>query len=161
MSIFEPIIGYEKHYSINRLGEVINNKTNRLLKPRSDRRGYLRVNLYKTKVIRTIFIHRLLALQFLPNPNNYNIIDHIDQNKQNNSLENLRWTTASVNNRNCNRKNTSGFPNIRINECGNFRVVLYLDNKRLFDKTFKTLDEALSERDWAFDNYGLENNCYK
>jgi hypothetical protein len=161
MNIFEPIRNYEEYYSINRSGEIMSNKTKRILKPRLNKYGYLRVNLYKKTIVKTFYIYRLLALQFLPNPYNYPLIDHIDQNKNNNSLDNLRWTTISVNNRNCNKQNKSGFPNIMINQWGSFRVMLYLNNKRVFDKSFKTLDEALSERDWAFDMLGIENNCYK
>jgi hypothetical protein len=162
MNIFEPIIRFEKGYSINRLGEIYSNKHKRLLKPYDDGNGYLRVELYLNDVRHNLRLHRLLALQFLPNPNNYTIIDHIDQNRSNNSLDNLRWTTHSVNNRN--RKiilGKSGYPNIYINDCGNFCVRVFLDKKTIFNKTFKTIDEALSERDWAFDFFGLENNCYK
>ena len=160
-SCFEPIIGFEERYSINRLGEVYNNKTKRLLKPYDDGQGYLKVDFRINKIGICPKLHRLLALQFLPNPNNYQLIDHIDQNKYNNSLDNLRWTTYSVNLRNWVRTTNSGFPNININKWGFYRVVIYLNKKRLFDKTFKTIDEALSERDWAFDYYGIENNCYK
>jgi len=161
MNIFEPIIRFEKGYSINRLGEIYSNKHKRLLKPYDDGKGYLRVSLYLNDVRHNLRLHRLLALQFLPNPNNYQVIDHIDRNTYNNSLDNLRWTTHSVNNRNRIMMGKSGFPNINITKWGCFRVVIYLNNKVLFDKSFKTIDEALSERDWAFDFYGLENNCYK
>jgi len=157
MNIFEPIRNYEKHYSINRLGEIYSNKHKKNLKPSDNGSGYLKVVLTKNKIKKTIKIHRLLALQFIPNPNNYPIIDHIDRNRSNNSLDNLRWTTYSENNRNCNRPNKSGFPNIYINKVGNYQVRITLNRKYIFNKTYKTLDEALSERDCAFDYYGLEN----
>jgi hypothetical protein len=160
MDSFEPLKGYEEKYSINRNGEVYSNKHKKILKPCISCRGYLVFNLYKDKIARCINLHRLLALQFIPNPNNYPIIDHIDRQPLNNSLTNLRWTTHSINNRNCVKHNKSGFPNIKLNPCGNYNVNIMLDKKCIFTKTFKTLDEALSERDWAYDYYGLENPCY-
>jgi hypothetical protein len=160
VSAFEPIRNYEKHYSINRLGEIYSNKHKKNLKPSDNGSGYLKVVLTKNKIKKTIKIHRLLALQFIPNPNNYTIIDHIDRNSLNNSLDNLRWTTISINNRNRNIPNKSGFPNININSCGNYKVVIMLNRKTIYNKTFKTIDEALSERDCAFDYYSIENPCY-
>jgi hypothetical protein len=160
MDSFEPLKGYEEIYRINKYGEVYSNKYKKILKPHNNGYGYLFVVLTKNSIEKSIKIHRLLALQFIPNPNNYPIIDHIDRNPLNNSLDNLRWTTASINNRNRNIPNSSGFPNINITRCGNYKVVIVLDKIRIFDKTYKTLDEALSERDCAFDYYGLENPCY-
>jgi len=161
MDNFEPLKGYEEKYSINRNGEIFSNSHKKIMKPQSDTCGYLRVNLTKNSIQKKVSLHKLLALQFIPNPNNYPIIDHIDRNKHNNSLDNLRWTTISINSRNWNRPNNSGFPNIFINSCGYFRVAIYLNKKYVFSKTYKTLDEALSERDCAFDYYGIENPCYE
>jgi hypothetical protein len=160
MDSFEPLKGYEEKYSINKIGEVYSNKHKKILKPNNDGNGYLYVVLTKNSIEKSIKIHRLLALQFIPNPNNYEMIDHIDRNKLNNSLTNLRWTTRSINSRNYIRPNKSGFPNIYINACGNYKVIIMLNKINIFDKTFKTLDEALSERDWAYDYYGIENPCY-
>jgi hypothetical protein len=160
MDNFEPLKGYEEKYSINRNGEVYSKKYKIILKPHINN-GYLRVILTKNKISKPKKIHRLLALQFIPNPNNYTEIDHIDRNKHNNSLDNLRWTTHSINMRNCVKHNKCGFPNIRINSCGYYQVKIMLNNKCVFSKTYKTLDEALSERDCAFDYYGIENPCYE
>jgi hypothetical protein len=161
MDSFEPLKGYEEIYRINKYGEVYSNKHKKILKPHNNGYGYLFLVLTKNGIKKHIKIHRLLALQFIPNPNNYPIIDHIDRNSLNNSLDNLRWTTRSINNRNRNIPNSSsGFPNIMLNSCGNYRVVIMLNRKIIYNKTFKTLDEALSERDCAYDYYGVENQCY-
>lgn len=80
-------------YSINTQGLVFNTKTNKILKSSIMNTGYVRVSLYgKTKTL-----HRLLAIAFIDNPNNLKCINHIDGNKQNNSLTNLEWCTYSSN----------------------------------------------------------------
>jgi hypothetical protein len=85
-------------YKINREGEIMG-KVGRILKP-SLNDGYLRVCLTKDGKHHTKRIHRLLGIQFIPNPNNLPVIDHIDGNRQNNSLENLRWVSKIENSNN-------------------------------------------------------------
>lgn len=101
MDIFEDIIGYEGYYQINRLGQVKsiasgkNRKVGQILKLKLYSSGYLFVTLCKDNVHKQCSIHRLLGLQFIPNPENKYSIDHIDRNPLNNSLENLRWATRT------------------------------------------------------------------
>jgi hypothetical protein len=97
---FVDIIGYEGLYQINRKGEVLGLKSNKILKKRNHK-GYIIIGLYDAeKKNKKFTIHKLLAIQFIPNPNNLPMIDHIDRNKQNNNLENLRWCDAITNVRN-------------------------------------------------------------
>ena len=56
------------------------------------------VNLYKNKVMKTCLLHRLVAEAFLKNPNNYPCINHKDENKENNNVDNLEWCTHQYNN---------------------------------------------------------------
>ena len=62
-------------------------------------RGYERVTLYSgnRELHKQIFVHRLVALAFIPNPNNYPCINHIDENKLNNHVSNLEWCTHKYN----------------------------------------------------------------
>ena len=107
MDHFEDIIGYEGYYQINRLGQVksiatgSSRKIGQILKPGKTAHGYLNVTLCKDGVVKAYSIHRLLGLQFIPNPENKPTIDHIDRNRQNNSLENLRWATRKEQSNNC------------------------------------------------------------
>lgn len=90
--MFKQIEGYPK-YSINEKGEVKSSISGKILKPRTAGKGYLCYNLYGENGPSNKYIHRLVAKAFLPNPNNLPFVDHIDGDKQNNHLSNLRWTT--------------------------------------------------------------------
>ena len=94
MNEWVKIKGY--NYSINKEGNVRNDKTQRILKPRISTSGYYVLHLFDSKK-KTAYIHRLLADAFIPNPDNLPQIDHIDGNKLNNQLSNLRWVSVSEN----------------------------------------------------------------
>lgn len=66
--------------------------------------GYPRLLIRKNGKNYGKYIHRLVAEYFIPNPNNYNEVDHIDRNKLNNHVSNLRWCTSSTNNFNRGKK---------------------------------------------------------
>lgn len=68
-----------------------------LLSPTQDESGYLNVGLSKDGRIKTVRVHRLVASTFLPNPTNNIIVDHIDRDRSNNCVENLRWTDSKGN----------------------------------------------------------------
>jgi hypothetical protein len=98
MEEFVEIKDFEE-YKINKEGEIMG-KFGRILKPCDDKGGYLYVILMKDGKRYTKKIHRLVGEQFIPNPNNLPVIDHIDGNRQNNSLENLRWADRMTNSNN-------------------------------------------------------------
>ena len=95
-------------YEINQKGEIYNKSTNFQLKGSLDK-GYIKLNLIQdnnpTRIVKTRFLHRLVAENFLENPNEYDEIDHIDNNKLNNNVDNLRWCSRSQNT--TNRENYS------------------------------------------------------
>ena len=86
-----------KGYFINNKGDIYSTKVNRVLKT-TEKRGYLAVNLSIQGKTITKSIHRLVALAFVPNPNNYPCVNHIDENKKNNSADNLEWCSVAYNN---------------------------------------------------------------
>lgn len=87
------------NYSINENGDVRNDKTSHIKRPFVNKRnGYLIVDLYKNNHSEKVPIHRLVAEAFIPNPENKATVDHIDGNRKNNAISNLRWATYSENN---------------------------------------------------------------
>lgn len=98
MEIFKEIQGFEGLYEISNLGNIKNVIKNKLLKFGKHNQGYLQVSLSKNNKKTTFKIHRLIAIYFIDNPNNYKIINHVDGNKLNNSIENLEWCTSKHNN---------------------------------------------------------------
>lgn len=91
----KEIKGFE-NYSIDEKGNVFNNK-NKQIKPSLNNKGYLRLSLRKNKIKYYFSVHRLVALNYLINSNNYPQVNHIDGNKTNNHYSNLEWCTNKQN----------------------------------------------------------------
>lgn len=87
-------IEYFETYHINEEGEILSYRSGRpkLLKPRVNKYGYARINLVNNEGKQyTKEIHRLVAETFIPNPENKPTVDHVDRNRLNNHVSNLRW----------------------------------------------------------------------
>ena len=113
---WKPIKGYEGLYEVSCLGRVRSFPRNmcmrhprnpkyklefvkqgRILKPKNQNEGYSRVSLCKDNIIHTALVHRLVADAFIPNPKKLPLVNHKDENKKNNHVENLEWVTAREN----------------------------------------------------------------
>ena len=122
------------NYLIHPDGRVENKKTGRILKP-YDNNGYNTVTLRNHSKRKLYRIHRLIAIHYIPNPNNYQFIDHKDGNKLNNNIDNLRWVNAI---QNCNsfktmgKNNTSGIVNISFCKTYNKWVYTKIYYKNLY-----------------------------
>lgn len=90
--------GYEGLYAVTSCGKVWSYKSKRFLTPYTDGRGYLQVKLFKDNEEKQYKIHRLIAMAYIPNPENLPQINHKDENKTNNCLQNLEWCNAKYNN---------------------------------------------------------------
>lgn len=86
------------NYEINNNGEIRNIETKKILKHKIKNNGYHEVCLYINKQKKYCLIHRLVALTFIENNNNYSQVNHIDGNKDNNSINNLEWVDSHTNN---------------------------------------------------------------
>ena len=96
---YKPIPEFE-NYGISKDGVIINLKRQKELKYFVDKDGYYKVGFCINNKKYNRFVHRLVAITYIDNPDNFPIVDHIDGNRTNNSVENLRWTTYSGNSRN-------------------------------------------------------------
>lgn len=99
MEIFKDCKGYEERYQVSDQGRVWSVLSQKYLKGTADKDGYLRVHLTaKNGKRKQEFIHRLVALAFLPNPNNYPCVNHKSEVKTDNRVENLEWCSVRYNN---------------------------------------------------------------
>lgn len=108
---YRPIVGYEGIYEVSNYGNVRTSKDKithselhgerhwkqRVLKQKTDKSGYKRVTLWKDKKPKDYLVHRLVAMQFIPQRANHNLINHIDCNPANNKVSNLEWVNYSEN----------------------------------------------------------------
>ena len=101
--VWKDIIGYEGYYQISNFGNVRKLGKKTLLKPKLDKSGYLYVHIRISNlgINKMAKIHRLVAEAFIPNPNKYPIINHKNEIKTDNRVENLRFVTReeNINNR--------------------------------------------------------------
>ena len=119
------IKGYEGIYAITSCGKVWSYKTKRFLKTIKTRKGYERVYLYKDNNVKHPTIHKLVAIAYIPNPNNLPQINHKDENKENNSVNNLEWCTNKYN-------SNYGTRNKRMAKA-KWKKVLCIELNRIFD----------------------------
>lgn len=153
---FKEIIGYEGWYWISKSGKV---KTKyRTLKPTINLDGYYCVNLRKDNVQKTYTLHRLLALNFIDNPNNYPQVNHKDENKLNNDLDNLEWCTQQYNHDYGTRNERTA--KSQMNKQGS-KVILQYDLQGNFIKEFPSVSEASRELGKSQANISRCANCFK
>lgn len=95
--IWKDIEGYEGLYQVSNLGRVKSLRRNIILKSKIERNGYERVILSANNNTKGYSVHRLVATAFISNPNNYPIVNHKDENRANNCVNNLEWCTQKHN----------------------------------------------------------------
>lgn len=147
--LWKNVVGYENLYLVSNYGNIMSLNYNctgqsKLLKP-ALRGNYLAVELFKDKVGVIFSVHRLVAEAFIPNPNNYPEVNHIDESKENNSMYNLEWCTRLYNINYGSRTKKSIIAQskkvIRIDEHG----VIYNYDSVNSTKEFGFIPQAVSE----------------
>ena len=114
----------------------------------------------KNKTRHTTLIHKLTAEAFLPNPENKKCVDHIDNNKQNNKLINLRFATPQQNGQNSklSSKNTSGIKGVRWNENINkWCAMITINGKQINLESFINKEDAINIRIQRGEKTNLES----
>ena len=142
------ILKSNSNYEINRKGQVRNVKTKRIIKAHLNKiTGYIQINLRKNKETKMNYMHRLLAEAFmgLDSTGYERVVDHIDGNKSNNNLDNLRIITQRENTskKHLKENRTSKYTNITFCKRNNrFVAVLFIKNKNKFICSDKNEDKC-------------------
>lgn len=162
MEIWKDILGYEGHYQISNYGRVKSFKWNkeRILLGGYDKDGYNNVNLSLYNKTKTYTIHRLVAQAFLglDIKDSEIEIDHIDDNKINNKLENLQLVTGRENVSKINRTSSSKYVGVSFNKRLNkWRSDIWINGKNEFLGLFDIEEEAHQAYLKALDFYKIEN----
>ena len=150
-----PIKDWES-YEIFPDGRVWSKYYYKFMTPNLGKSGYYTLLLRHNKIKKTLKLHRLLAMTYIPNPDNLPCVDHIDRDKTNNNLDNLRWVSIQDNARNCSLKitNKSGYPGVIETVWGTWSGFYKFDGK-VISKTFKNKEDAIK---WREDNVRLHYN---
>jgi len=137
------------NYKIYENGDIWSNTKKKILIPHINNK-YYRISLWIDGKVKCMYIHTLLGLCFIPNPENKPEIDHIKSNeKLNNNLNNLRWATRSEqqHNKGISKRNKTGV--IGVTPQNNRFLATFTINKKIFRKSFATLEDAvIQRREW-------------
>lgn len=108
--IWKDVVGFCGLYRVSNLGNV-STASGRILKPSTNPKGYAALSLYKEKKAYSFRVHRLVAIAFIPNPNNYDQVNHKDAKKLNNRVDNLEWCNNLQNIRHAHMMGLMAAPN--------------------------------------------------
>jgi hypothetical protein len=92
------IPGYEGLYAVTSCGKVWSYKKQKFKAQRLRKDGYMDINLYKDRKVKSFLVHRLVAQAYIPNPLGLSDINHLDENRTHNWVNNLQWCSHKDNN---------------------------------------------------------------
>ena len=152
MELFENEIaieveGYEEYF-ITTFGRVWSVKSARWMKI-TKLKKYIQIGLYKNGKVTQCYIHRLIAIAFIPNPDGKLCVDHIDEDKQNNNIDNLRWVSNQENSFNTKIRctNTSGVKGVCFKKNHQkWEALITINGKQTHLGYFNTIEEATYAR---------------
>jgi len=132
------LVNNYEDYVIFSTGKVYSKKHKKFIKPHISNQGYLRIEISKNNNPKKYFVHRLIAEHFIENLYNLPSIDHIDRNKLNNDISNLRWSSRTLQNinKNIQKTNTTGFTGVQFIKKDNSYMARWSINNKEYSKTF-------------------------
>lgn len=159
--IWKDVVGYEGMYQISNMGNIVSLKYNKIkrLKTLTHNQGYKMVRLYKNGKGSTIKIHRLVALSFIDKnlPNNHSlVVDHINNEKSDNRLENLQIITTRQNNIKEGRYSKGSSKYVGVYWCNTkmrFLSFINIGNKKIRVGSFTCEHEANQKRSEMLKQY--------
>ncbi len=153
------------NYSVSTFGNARNDKKGTALKPTTKMNGNIQIGLYRAgqgaqpKILK---LSRLIATAFIDNPNEKDLVDHIDRNKLNNNVSNLRWCTSQENNRNRTKSTytSSQYKGVCwVQSSSNWKAGIKIDSKSIHIGMFKEEEDAARAYDAYILAHHLEEFC--
>jgi len=119
-------------------------RKNIFLKEFTDKKGYKHIQLRKDNKKKSYLIHRLVAIHFIPNPHKFLEVDHKNQEKDDNSIDNLRWCSRATNMRNLTRKRPKNdLPRgVRLTPSGKYQAIIRINGKDKYLGQYEAKEEA-------------------
>ena len=143
MEEYKLIKNFE-NYSVSNLGNVKNNNTNKIIK-RYNNKGYKQIHLNG----KSLRVHRLVAEAFIPNPENKSCVDHKNNIRDDNRIDNLRWATIKENSQNVSisSRNKSGYKGVNWDKRSDrWRASIFENGLKVHLGYFRSLDDAVKAR---------------
>ena len=158
MEIWKDIEGYEGLYQVSNMGRIKslgNDKTRKekILSLKPKKKGYIMVTLYKNSKREYKYVHRLVAENFLPNPNDLPEVNHKDENKENNTVYNLEWCTAKYNNNYGDRRKKAS----KSRKGKNCKKIQCIETGEIFESAQDVIDIMFNGK--GLPNYIRANIC--
>lgn len=171
--IWKDIEGYDGYYQISNLGRVkslgrlmwrgyvYRMSKDKIRKIKVNRIGYIRLKLWLEGKFKTFSVHRLVALNFIDNPNKKSVVNHIDSIRFNNNVKNLEWVSCLENicHGKINRKTKSKYVGVSFSTKNKnpWQSNICINNKTIYLGIYKTEEEAYQARCEYEKNNNIEN----
>jgi hypothetical protein len=140
-----PIKGYENRYLINKRGDIYSIKRKKFIKEKvPNKNGYFMIGLWVNYKHKQFYVHRLIALTFIPNPKELKFVNHKNSIRTDNRIENLEWCTKQENSRYVKKHtdNKSKYKNVHLNKTGKYTSRIYFKGKNLYLGQYLTPRQA-------------------
>lgn len=144
MKTLIPIKGFEDRYLINCDGEIYSIKRKKFIIPHLSKNGYMMIGLWNNYVHKEVYLHRLIADNFINNPNKLECVNHKNHVRHDNRILNLEWCTNQENGRYMkkHKDNKSIYKNVYSTMSGKYTARIWFEGKNLYIGLFTTAKEA-------------------